>query len=110
MTRIVTDQELTDWLEYAQRVVNADYARFMPKRLDMTPTLRYSNIAANTKYIRIMACDDSRDQRSAWGFINLENGDVLKTDGWKKPALNFSRGNIYNADHGASRLKWTGVW
>lgn len=109
MTRMVTDADLTDWLEYAQHVVDIDYAKFMPERLDMTPTLRFDNITDRTKYARIFVADDRREQRSVWGFINLENGDVLKADGWKKPALNFARGNIYKADHGLSRCKWTGV-
>ncbi len=27
-------------------------------------------------------------------FVDVTNGDVWKADGWKKPALNFTRGNI----------------
>jgi hypothetical protein len=33
--------------------------------------------------------------RSCWAFIDLESGDVLKPDGWKRPAKH-ARGNIFN--------------
>ena len=32
-----------------------------------------------------------------WGFIDKTNGDILKPEGWKKPAKN-ARGNIYEDD------------
>jgi hypothetical protein len=32
-------------------------------------------------------------ERSAYGFIDLANGDLLKADGWKQPAKG-KRGNI----------------
>ena len=28
-------------------------------------------------------------------FVDMTTGDVWKADGWKKPALNFTRGNIF---------------
>jgi hypothetical protein len=40
--------------------------------------------------------------KSAWGFINkkdfnhFKKGDVLKCAGWKTPALNQPRGNLFN--------------
>ena len=35
--------------------------------------------------------------RSAFGFIDMSNGDILKADGWKKPAKH-ARGNIRVGD------------
>lgn len=63
------------------------------------------------KYIRIISCEHG-DSRSVWGFIakkdfevinklrkgnpsiSFKEGDILKSAGWKTPALNAPRGNI----------------
>lgn len=42
-------------------------------------------------------------QRFVDFFVEISNGDVWKADGWKKPALNFTRGNI-NTSEGRSDL------
>lgn len=39
------------------------------------------------------------DQRSAHCFVDLTNGDILKADGWKKPAKG-KRGSIFNDNGG----------
>ncbi len=58
------------------------------------------------KYIKVIT--NSGNQRSVWGFINrkkfqkgatgitFECGDVLMAAGWKTPALNAPRGNLFN--------------
>ena len=51
-------------------------------------------------------------EASVWGFINVGNpnfevGDVLKSAGWKTPALNKARGNIlkgYDVRHNKMRI------
>jgi hypothetical protein len=48
-------------------------------------------------------------QRTCYCFIDLANGDILKADGWKKPAKH-ARGNIFKGldgtdKYGASYLK-----
>ena len=35
------------------------------------------------------------DQRSAYYFVDHQTGDILKPDGWKRPA-NGARGNIFS--------------
>jgi len=45
------------------------------------------------KYIRVVRADQS--SRSAHSFIEIETGNILKSDGWKRPA-NGSRGHITN--------------
>ena len=57
-----------------------------------------------TKYLKIIT------ENSVWGFINLTNknfkeGDILKAAGWKAPALNKPRGNIFNDNY---EISWTG--
>lgn len=44
----------------------------------------------------------------AYGFLNLENGDILKAESWKKPHPK-ARGNINNPDGGRSALDEYGV-
>ena len=107
MIRKVTDEQLAEFLEFAQQASNADYFKFMPDSMDMAPILEFSNITGNTKYVRIFT--DRGTQKMSWGFIKLDTGEVLKCDGWKKPALNFARGNIFEPDHGLSGVYWTGI-
>ncbi len=107
MTRTVTDEQLDDFLGYAQQVVDSDYHRFMPERPGWAPVLQFDNITGRTKYARIFT--DNGTQKMCWGFISLEGGQVLKADGWKRPALNFARGNICGPDHGLSGARWTGI-
>ena len=56
------------------------------------------------KYLKIVT------ENSVWGFINLKNknfkdGDILKAAGWRAPALNKPRGNIFNDNY---EISWTG--
>jgi hypothetical protein len=65
------------------------------------------------KYIRIVREDvkPGAQGRSVHCFVDASNGDILKADGWKKPAKH-ARGNIFNAnplegmdDYGAKYLR-----
>jgi len=107
MTRTVTNEQLDEFLDFAQQVSDAGYFKFMPDRMDMAPVLEFDKITGRNKFARIFTA--TTGQRMVWGFINLENGDVMKAEGWKKPALNFSRGNINDIAHGTERACWTGV-
>lgn len=49
------------------------------------------------KYARVYH-DMSNGQRTVCFFVQMDNGDVWKADGWKKPALNFVRGNIMTCE------------
>ena len=53
------------------------------------------------KYIKIISNDNDGYNTSVWGFINKSNskfneGDILKAAGWRTPALNKARGNLYD--------------
>ena len=54
------------------------------------------------KYAKIV---DVQGQ-SVWGFVNMENGDLLKAAGWATPAKH-ARGNISDAAYGKNYV-WTG--
>ena len=108
MTRTVTDEQLDDFLGYAQQAVDVSYGKFAKEfSISTPPTLLFDNITGRTKYARILT--DNGTQRFVWGFVRLADGDVLKANGWKAPALNFVRGNIFDVDHGLSRAPWTGI-
>lgn len=50
------------------------------------------------KYIKLISVCP---QRSAYGFIDKTNGDVLKAASWAAPAKH-ARSNIFNPDNGIS--------
>lgn len=118
----VTTEQLDDFLGYAQQVVDADYGVFAKGFTNPTPPiLLLGCVTGKTKYARIYI--DTGHQRMVWGFVCLVDndvlsprrltvlnpGDVLKANGWKAPAVNFARGNIYGPDHGLSGARWTGI-
>jgi len=61
------------------------------------PTLEVPQIKLEwgQKYVRIVR-ERSPNDRSAFGFIDTSNGDLLKAESWKKPARH-ARGNLYDA-------------
>jgi hypothetical protein len=63
------------------------------------------------KYIRIVREDVKGSGRSVHCFVDAANGDILKADGWKRPAKH-ARGNIFAdnplagmGDYGAQYLR-----
>ena len=62
-----------------------------------------------TKYARVIKVDDLNGSRSVHTFVNLDNGDILKSGGWKAPAPNGVRGNIFDTDLGADRVNEHGA-
>ena len=97
------------FLEAAQAKVNADYRAFN-RNANADHIERYSpklSGEGGARYIRIVST--SPDSRSAFGFVDKTNGDVLKAAGWKTPARNFARGNVFDEHKGVGRIRWTGV-
>lgn len=47
------------------------------------------------KYIRIVCNRAPGSSRYVYGFVDVTNGNLLKAAGWKAPALNFPRGNVF---------------
>jgi hypothetical protein len=54
------------------------------------------------KYIKIVS-EDNTGGRSAWGFVNMGSGDVLKAASWAAPAKH-ARGNIFDEFNGLARV------
>lgn len=78
---------------------DSDYAVNHPHTLSLEVGVRFARIVV-----------EQGTHRSCFGFVDLTNGDVLKSASWKTPAKNFARGNINDADKGIGRIKWTGVY
>jgi hypothetical protein len=67
------------------------------------PSLSYEQ---GLKYIRIVK--DYGNQKMSFCFIDKSNGDVLKCEGWKKPAKH-ARGNIFSAENGLEGINAYGA-
>ena len=78
-----------------------DLTNAMHTRWEHTRGKTTHNYSVGQKYIRIYS-EENGSMKSAWGFINkkdfnhFKKGDVLKCAGWKTPALNQPRGNLFN--------------
>ncbi len=72
---------------WASRAANVEQLSFDPK---------------GVKYVRIVgtrgADSNHRGSRSVFCFVEVSTGNVLKADGWKKPAKG-ARGSIYAATY-----------
>lgn len=71
----------------------------------MTDEYHLSADFRGRKNIRIVRGTGSIKQ--VFCFIDASNGDVLKADGWKRPAKH-ARGNIFDEHNGMKNMAWTG--
>ena len=54
------------------------------------------------RYARVVKVDQLNGSRSVHTFVDLDNGNILKSGGWSAPAPNGVRGNIFDTDVGES--------
>jgi hypothetical protein len=57
------------------------------------------------RYVRLWKLGSQ--QRTVFCFVQVDNGDVLKAESWRKPAMH-RRSSIYDADYGMSGVTWHG--
>ena len=108
------DDEFLNALGELEHRIIEDYESFQTKRgkeamtdVNLKMFVRFVDgveYLPGTKYLKIVT------EKSVWGFINLKNknfkeGDILKAAGWRAPALNKPRGNIFNDNY---EISWTG--
>ena len=104
LNELKLDDEFKNALGVLEQTIIADYDKFMDNpnmRENFRNELGYK--PGGRKYLKIVAGN------SVWGFINLTNpkfkeGDILKAAGWRTPALNQARGNLFE-DYSVA---WTG--
>ena len=87
----VTDDELQDF-----RVALEDKIRAEHRQLYPSLPLPDISFMRGPRYTRIVKSEGAHS-RSAYGFIDMQNGDLLKSAGWKAPAKH-ARGNLRGAD------------
>ena len=84
------------WLVAAQAAVDTTY-----NQPGKTFNRRVLSFEPGRRYWRVVATTDG--QRSAFAFLDTTNGDVLKPDGWKRPAKH-ARGNVFDPANGAAAV------
>ena len=88
-------ERLNLYVEMVQGKMNAYYEMMNFTHSDPDNiTVDYGN-----KYARVV--HQNGVQRSVHTFVNMINGDILKSGSWKSPAPNGVRGNIFEDDFGA---------
>src|SRR5208283_1486584 len=75
------NERLGRFVQGAQRIIE-DYHKeneyqWEPKKLSVEKCQRSNRV-------RVVSTD--RDSRTVWCFVDLKTGDVLKPEGWKRPA------------------------
>ena len=84
---------LTQFVAQAQAIVDAH----MEKRFACNGK-KVLTVEPGRKYARIVTQTEGDDySRSVYCFVDMTNGNILKSESWKKPAKH-ARGNIFDAD------------
>lgn len=78
----------TNFLATAQAIVDEHMTRHFPNL--PRPVL---SAEPGRRYVRVVK-SDGESSRHVYCFIDRTNGDILKSESWKKPAKH-ARGNIY---------------
>ena len=117
------DDEFKNALGELEQKIFESYDQFMPKERNAKMNQEFKEgvgYEVGNKYLRVVS--DRKAQASVWGFISMKDfkvkskrktgpdyltfkeGDLFKASGWKKPALNSPRGNIFEN----YSVAWTG--
>lgn len=87
----MTKPTLTDILDFAKKLQALLQEHHRINKHAFTSTIE---VETGKKYARIVRCD-SGPARSAYAFVSIEDGNIYKPDGWKRPAKH-ARGNIFD--------------
>ena len=118
------DDEFKNALGELEQKIFDSYDEFMPAERNAKMNQEFKEgigYEVGNKYLRVVS-DRNQNQTIVWGFISMKDfkvkskrktgpeyvtfkeGDLLKPSGWKKPALNSPRGNIFEN----YSVAWTG--
>jgi hypothetical protein len=93
--------QLTGFIEGSQKVIDDYFAKNYPSQG------RKLVLERGQKNIRVVAKDvfkgEVSDSGSAWAFIDIRTGDILKPASWKAPAKH-ARGNIMEDGFGVKYI------
>ena len=124
------DDEFLNALGELEQRIFESYGQFMKPRDGEVEHSMFTEFKQNfgydtsgRKYLRLVTGAFGEGQTSVWGFIaksdfekvnklrvgnptiSFKEGDLLKSAGWKTPALNAPRGNIFDENY---KVQWTG--
>lgn len=85
-----------EWLAACQKIIT-DYIKANYQHVQPTTLLA----ERGKRYIRIV--NHGPGTHSAWAFVDVTNGDILKSASWKAPAKH-ARGNLYDAQKGLGSI------
>ena len=85
------DAEMPNFIARCQEMINEHYAANLS---NLTPPM--VRVEGGRKYIKVATVCGSNGSRSVYCFVRAEDGAILKPATWKAPALNFTRGNIFD--------------
>lgn len=111
--------ELSVGVEQYMNAMLEDFAKWTAKWQTVPPYDIHPDEIVGSKYLRIwkgtsshsfivlkdftVNCDPGAKNKT----LDLKRGDILKCASWKKPALNFVRGNVLRGDW--KNCRWTGA-
>lgn len=93
---------LNNFVNVAQSTINEHFKNF---GYSNPPVLE---IDGGNKYVKIVEVRHGSVGKSVYGFVEKSTGNILKAASWRAPAKH-SRGNIYDADGGASACTPWGI-
>lgn len=105
MNPVDVQERIDGYIEMVQGKMN-DYWERSKFTHDQPPVI-YAEYGK--KYARVIHADYSGPSRSVHTFVNMINGDILKSGSWKAPQPNGVRGNVFEDDFGASRVNEYGA-
>lgn len=88
--------QVVSWLMAVKAMSDRHYAQNFP---NLEPA--DFSLEPGKKYIRVVV--GKHGQRSAFAFIDMTNGDVLKPASWKTPAK-WARGNVTDTYNGMKQM------
>jgi len=87
----MVQEELPNWLSRVNAMRQAEHdARGFTMQL--YPVV----VDGGRKYIKLTYALSGGNQRSVYCFVRAADGAILKSASWKAPALNYTRGSIFD--------------
>ncbi len=97
-------EKIREFVKRVETESNIDLRKtYTSPNYDPTKTF---DVSFGRKYAKITSKDSNGMSGGVWGFVNMENGDLLKAASWSAPAKH-ARGNIESAAYFENYV-WTG--
>ena len=94
-----------DYIAYSLRVVKPENKHSVQYHAESIQRFQLE-LNPGRKYTKVVVNDNGRRVHS---FLD-KDGNIWKSAGWKAPALNFVRGNIFDPKSWVGRVHWTSAY